>query len=477
MAAYETIIGLEIHAELNTKSKIFCPCSTKFGSKPNTNTCPVCTGLPGSLPVLNKEVIKLAIKAGAALNCDINLINKTDRKNYFYPDLPKAYQISQFDMPICSHGYVNIVVDNKERNINLTRIHIEEDAGKLVHLESEELTLIDYNRAGVPLIEIVSEPEIKSADEAIEFLKSLRSILIYSEISDCKMEQGSMRCDVNISVRELGDTKLGTKVEIKNMSSFKEVYKAIKKEEKRQIELYSYGEGHKVIQETRRWDAAKGRTLSMRTKEDAHDYRYFPEPDLPPVILKEAYVNELVNTLPELPKDKKARMVNEYKLTEKEIEIIVEEKEIAEYYENVVSLCNDPKQASNWIITEILRLMKESNVIPIKASYLAELIKETKKGTISRTAAKEVFEELAITDKDVKEIIKEKGLEQNSDTTQLESIVDDILSSHPGAIKDYKDGKKQSFGFLMGQIMKATKGTANPGMVKKILGNKLIKYY
>ena len=330
MAAFETIIGLEIHVEMDTKSKIFCSCSTKFGAEPNKNTCPVCIGLPGVMPVLNKEVVRLAVKAGKALNCDINMINKTDRKNYFYPDLPKAYQISQFDLPVCIDGLVKITTDGKERKVRINRIHIEEDAGKLVHLEDSENTLIDYNRGGVPLIEIVSEPDMRSAEEAVEFMKNLRAIMVYAGISDCKMEQGSMRCDANISIREAGTDVLNTKVEIKNINSFKEVYKAIKKEEARQIQLYSYGEGHKVIQETRRWDASKGRTITMRTKEDAHDYRYFPEPDLPPVILKEEYVEEIKQSLPELPGEKKSRFIRDYDLSEKEADILIEEKFIAD---------------------------------------------------------------------------------------------------------------------------------------------------
>ncbi len=470
---YETIIGLEIHVELNTKSKIFCSCSTGFGAQPNKNTCPVCTGLPGALPVLNKEVVNLAVRAGTALNCDINLINKTDRKNYFYPDLPKAYQISQFDIPICSNGHIDIEVEKEKKRVNLTRIHIEEDAGKLVHLEDEEVTLIDYNRAGVPLVEIVSEPDIRSAEEAVSFLKTLRSILVYSQISDCRMDQGSMRCDANISVRELGNKKLNTKVEIKNMNSFKEVYKALKKEEKRQIELYSYGEGYKVVQETRRWDSSKGRTITMRTKEDAHDYRYFPEPDLPPVIIQESVVKNIKSSLPELPKEKKERMIKEYNLTEKEVNIIIEEKEIADYYEEVVKKCGEPKEAANWIITEILRLLKISDKITVKASYLSDLIKEVKKGTISNTAAKSVLEELAVSDKTVQQIIEEKGLRQISNANELEDVVEKILFDNKQAVEDYKTGKKRSFGFLMGQIMKETKGKANPVVVKELLTNKL----
>jgi aspartyl-tRNA(Asn)/glutamyl-tRNA(Gln) amidotransferase subunit B len=469
MASYETVIGLEIHVELATKSKIFCSCSTEFGAEPNKNTCPVCIGLPGVMPVLNEEVVNLAIKAGTALGCDINLINKMDRKNYFYPDLPKAYQISQFDLPICSNGYVEIEVDGKKSKKALTRIHIEEDAGKLIHLEDEEHTLIDYNRGGVPLIEIVSEPDMKSAEEAVLFLKNLRAILIYSGISDCRMEQGSMRCDVNISIREAGSDVLNTRVEIKNMNSIKEVFKAIKKEEKRQIELYSYGESHKVRQETRRWDASKGRTITMRSKEEAHDYRYFPEPDLPPVIIPKKQVEDIRDTLPELPKQKKERMISEYGISEKDTEILIEEKEIADFYEKTVELSKEPKEAANWIITEVLRVLKTEDKIPVTELQLSDLIAEVKKGTVSRTAAKDVFEELCVSSKSVGEVIEEKGLKQISSSDELADIVKNILEENPQAIADFKEGKKQSFGFLMGQCMKATKGKGNPGTIKVIL--------
>ncbi|MBV1756897.1 MAG: Asp-tRNA(Asn)/Glu-tRNA(Gln) amidotransferase subunit GatB [Dethiosulfatibacter sp.] len=469
MSAYETVIGLEIHVELATESKIFCTCPTTFGAEPNKNTCPVCIGLPGVMPVLNEEVVNLAVKAGIALNCDINLINKMDRKNYFYPDLPKAYQISQFDLPICVGGHVDVEVEGKKTRVGLTRIHIEEDAGKLIHLEEEENTLIDYNRGGVPLIEIVTDPDIRSAEEAVEFLKTLRAVLVYSGISDCRMEQGSMRCDVNISVREFGSEILNTKVEIKNMNSMKEVHKAIRKEEARQIQFYSYGEGHKVIQETRRWDAAKGRTITMRTKEDAQDYRYFPEPDLPPVIIQKEKVADIEKSLPELPTAKKERMMVKYGLSLNDIGILIEEKSVADFYEAVVHLSGEPKEAANWIITELLRVLKTETDIPMTAGQLSDLIIEVKKGTISRTAAKDVFEELVVSDKSVDQVIQEKGLKQISSTDELEGIVDSVLRDNPQAVEDYKAGKNQSFGFLMGQCMKASKGKGNPGVVKSLL--------
>jgi aspartyl-tRNA(Asn)/glutamyl-tRNA(Gln) amidotransferase subunit B len=475
MMAFETIIGLEIHVELATKSKIFCSCSTEFGAKPNENTCPICIGLPGTLPVLNEEVVNLAIGAGNALNCDINMINKFDRKNYFYPDLPKAYQISQFDLPICENGFIDISVDGNRKRIKLTRIHLEEDAGKLVHLEDEPVTLIDYNRTGVPLIEIVTEPDLRSPEEAIAFLKSLKSILEYAEVSDCKMEQGSLRCDANISLREVGQEALNTKVEIKNMNSFKEILRALQKEQKRQIELYTYGEGHKIKQETRKWDSAKGRTVTMRSKEDSHDYRYFPEPDLAPVIIEDVAIEKIKSELPELPAQKRERFSKEYKLGTKEINILIGKKELANYFEEVVSLGASPKEVSNWIVVELLRVLKEreKEEISIRSQYLARLIEIIDKGKISRTAGKEVFKELVITDKDPDEIVEEKGLSQISGNNELEKIIIDTISKNPQAVDDFKNGKTKAVGFLMGQIMKATKGKANPSLAKEIIICKL----
>ncbi|WP_432404658.1 Asp-tRNA(Asn)/Glu-tRNA(Gln) amidotransferase subunit GatB [Wukongibacter sp. M2B1] len=471
--AYETIIGLEIHVELDTKSKIFCSCSTKFGAEPNENTCPICTGLPGTLPVLNEEVVNLAIKAGNALNCEINKINKTDRKNYFYPDLPKAFQISQFDMPICSKGFVEIEVYGEPKRINITRIHIEEDAGKLIHLEDEPFTLVDYNRTGVPLIEIVTEPDLRSAKEAVAFLKTLKSILQYAGISDCRMEQGSLRCDANISIREIGSEEYNTKVEIKNLNSFKEVGKALEKEERRQKELYSFGEGNKIKQETRKWDAGKGRTIPMRSKEDAHDYRYFPEPDLPPVFIKEELIKEIGNTLPELAKEKSRRFMKQYGLKEKEVEILVSHKELADYFEEVVKFNCKPKDASNWITVEVMRAIKETEIIPIKAEYLAKLINLVDKGTISRLAAKEVFREMMESKGDPENIVMKKGLLQINGEDVLEEIIKNVLSQNPKAVEDFTNGKDKAVGYLVGQIMKETKGKANPSIAKEMLIKKL----
>lgn len=475
--AYETIIGLEIHAELKTKTKIFCNCSTAFGSKPNENTCPVCLGLPGTLPVLNEEVVNLAVKAGKALNCKINQLNKLDRKNYFYPDLPKAYQISQFDLPICSGGSVEIETKDGIKTVRLNRIHIEEDAGKLVHLEYEPYSLIDYNRVGVPLVEIVTEPDMSSPEEAVAFLKNLKNILEYAEISDCRMEEGSLRCDANISLREVGKKELNCKVEIKNINSFKEVQKALEKEEKRQRELYEYGESYKIKQETRRWDSAKGRTIVMRTKEDADDYRYFPDPDLLPVVIEDFILENAERTMPELPKARKQRFATTYDLTEKEIDILTGDKYLADYYEGLVQKGCESKIAANWILGDLFRLMKDHegdfDDIPVKQDHIVEIADMVSKGTLSSTAAKEVFEEVFNTGKEPKVIVEEKGLTQINNEDEIEKAVIEAMEKYPQSVEDYKSGKLQAIGFLVGQVMKATKGKANPPMVKQMLEDKL----
>ncbi len=473
---FETIIGLEIHVELNTKSKIFCSCSTNFGAKANENTCPICAGLPGTLPVLNEEVVHLAVRAGTALNCHINKMSKFDRKNYFYPDLPKAYQITQFDLPICEKGYIDIRLDGKEKRIHITRIHLEEDSGKLIHIEDEPVTLVDYNRAGIPLIEIVTEPDMRSPQEAVAFLKALKSILEYTGVSDCKMEQGSLRCDANISIRNIGEKGLNTKVEIKNMNSFKEILKALQQEEKRQQELYAFGEEDKIKQETRRWDSSKGQTIPMRSKEDSHDYRYFPEADLTYVLIKEETILKIKEKLPELPRDKKERFLNMYDLSEAETDILIGNKALANYFEEVVNFKVSPKEAANWIIGELLRALKdeENEDIPVESQHLASLIKIIEEGKISRTAGKEVFKGLITTDKSPYEIIEEKGISQISSADELEKIVEKVLSSQTQAVDDYHNGNDRAIGFLMGQIMKASKGKANPQSAKNIL-EKLIK--
>lgn len=475
--SFETVIGLEIHAELHTKSKIFCSCSTKFGAAPNENTCPICLGLPGVLPVINEEVVNLAIKAGTALNCKINNLNKMDRKNFFYPDMPKAYQTSQYDIPICSGGYVEIDVDGVKKNIRLNRIHIEEDAGKLIHLEDEPFSLIDYNRAGVPLIEIVSEPDMRSTEEAVAFLRTLKSILEYTDISDCKMEQGSLRCDANISTRKAGQETLTTKVEIKNINSFRELQKALEKEEKRQRELYTYGEEHKIKQETRRWDNGKGKTVPMRSKEDAHDYRYFPEPDLLPIIVQDEQIAETKAALPEMPSIKRERFINVYGLKEKEVDIIVDDKLLSHYYEELVNAGANPKTSANWVLGDILRTLNDKNLtsadITIKPSALFELLKLIDDGKISTTAGKEIFDEMFTSGKSAEELVKEKGLSQISDTSELENMIKEILNSNPKSIQDFKEGKQQASGFLMGQLMKASKGKANPKLAKEMLDDML----
>ena len=473
----ETVIGLEVHAELKTNTKIFCSCSTEFGAKPNENTCPICLGIPGTLPVLNEEVVNLAIKAGRAVNCTINNYNKMDRKNYFYPDVTKNYQTSQYDLPMCINGRVDFTYEGKEVSVRINRIHIEEDAGKLVHLEDEPVSLIDYNRAGVPLVEIVTEPDLRSPGEAAAFMRELKGILEYAEISDCRMEQGSIRCDANISVRPYGQEEYGTKVEIKNINSFREVQKALEKEEKRQKELYQYGEEYKIKQETRRWDAGKGKTIPMRSKEEAHDYRYFPEPDLTPIIIEDEKINELEKSLPEMPIEKRARFVEDYGLSEKDASIIIGSKALAKFYEDVVNEGANPKTLSNYILGDLLRLLNTNNMeakdLKISPKNLVELFNMIEEGKISNTIGKDVFKEIFESNKSAKEIIEEKGLTQISCSDEIEKLVDEVLNNNPKSVEDYKAGKTKAIGFLMGQVMKASKGKANPEVAKNIIEEKL----
>lgn len=476
---FETIIGLEIHVELKTKSKIFCTCSTKYGAKPNENTCPVCMGIPGTLPVLNEEVINLAAKAGIMMNCDINKLSKMDRKNYFYPDLPKAYQISQYDIPICRGGYVDIDTDGICKRINLNRIHIEEDAGKLIHPLGEIYSLVDYNRAGVPLIEIVTEPDLRSVDEAIIFLKELKSILQYGEISECRMEQGSLRCDANISLRQFGQKNFNTRVELKNLNSFKELQKALNREESRQRELYSIGESYKIVQETRRWDSIKGETVSMRSKEDAHDYRYFPEPDLVPLFIGPAKLQVIREAVPELPCERKKRFKAVYGLSDKEIDIIIGDKTLSDYYEALVSKGASPKTAANWLLGSMLKLLNENKIeigqIPVAPESLYKLITLIAERRISITAGQEVLKEMFHSGMDAEEVVISKGLTQLSDPEALEVLIDAVLNNNPESIADYKSGKMQAVSFLMGQIMKASKGRANPQLARELLDIRLQK--
>ena len=468
---YEVIIGLEVHAELSTNTKIYCNCTTEFGADPNTHCCPICTGMPGVLPVLNEKVVEYAVKMGLATNCEISRFSKQDRKNYFYPDLPKAFQTSQYDLPLCEHGHVDIKVDGEKKSIGITRIHIEEDAGKLIHDAYTGDTLVDMNRCAVPLIEIVSEPDIRSAKEAVEYMQTLKSILEYLEICDCKMQEGSLRCDVNLSVRKKGETKFGTRTETKNLNSFKAIQNSIEYETKRQIEVLE--EGGEIYQETRRFDDAKGVGYAMRTKEDAHDYRYFPEPDLAPIVLSEEYIENIKNTLPEMPHVKKERYIKEFGIPEYDADIITSSKEVAMYFEKVVELSNNAKLASNWIMGDFTSKLNEAEITisnsKIKPEDLAELIKLIDNNTISSKIAKTVFEEMFETGKEPNAIVKEKGLVQITDENALREIVTKVVENNPKSVEDYRAGKDKAIGFLVGQIMKETKGKANPGIINKML--------
>ena len=468
---YEVIIGLEVHAELSTNTKIYCNCTTKFGADPNTQCCPICTGMPGVLPVLNEKVVEYAVKMGLATNCEISRFSKQDRKNYFYPDLPKAFQTSQYDLPLCEHGHVDINVDGKKKTIGITRIHIEEDAGKLIHDAYTGDTLVDMNRCAVPLIEIVSEPDIRSASEAIEYMQTLKSTLEYLEICDCKMQEGSLRCDVNLSVRKKGETKFGTRTETKNLNSFKAIQNSIEFETKRQIQVLE--EGGTIYQETRRFDDAKGIGYAMRTKEDAHDYRYFPEPDLAPIVLSEEYIENIKNNLPEMPNVKKTRYISEYGIPEYDADIITSSKEVAKYFEKVADISKNPKIAANWIMGDFASKLNETEITisqsKIKPEDLAELIKLIDNNTISSKIAKTVFEEMFETGKEPKVIVDEKGLVQITDENALKEIVEKVVENNPKSVEDYKAGRDKAIGFLVGQIMKETKGKANPGIVNKML--------
>ena len=468
---YEVIIGLEVHAELSTNTKIYCNCTTEFGADPNTHCCPICTGMPGTLPVLNEKVVEYAVKMGLATNCKIARFSKQDRKNYFYPDLPKAYQVSQYDLPLCEHGYVDINLEDTQKRIGITRIHIEEDAGKLIHDAYTGDTLVDMNRCSVPLIEIVSEPDIRSAKEAVSYMQTLKSILEYLEICDCKMQEGSLRCDVNLSVRKKGESKFGTRTETKNLNSFKAIQNCIEFEAKRQIEELE--NGGKIFQETRRFDDAKGIGYSMRTKENAQDYRYFPEPDLAPICLSEEYIENIKNNLPEMPHVKKNRYINEYMLSEYDADILTMSKKTAAYFEKVVKKCNNPKLVANWIMGDFARLLNENEISidesKISPDNLADLIILIDKGTISSKIAKTVFEEMFKTGKEPNDIVKESGLTQISDEEEIKNIVKKVVDNNPKSIEDYKAGKDRALGYLVGQVMKESKGKANPGIVNKLL--------
>ncbi|MCL0100708.1 Asp-tRNA(Asn)/Glu-tRNA(Gln) amidotransferase subunit GatB [Peptococcaceae bacterium] len=475
---WETVIGLEVHVELKTKTKIFCDSSAEFGAEPNTYVCPVCMGLPGTLPILNKKVVEYAIKAGLALNCSIALFSKFDRKNYYYPDLPKNYQISQFDLPIAEKGYLDIEVNGKKKRIGITRIHMEEDAGKLVHqgtIMTTPYSLVDYNRSGVPLIEIVSEPDIRSPEEAKAYLEKLKAIIQYTGISDCKMQEGSLRCDANVSVRPVGEKKFGTKTEIKNMNSFKALQKALEYEINRQIEVLESRE--KVVQETRTWDESKGITISMRSKEESHDYRYFPDPDLVPLVIDEKWVEDLRQSLPELPDAKRARFVSELGLPEYDAMVLTLTKEMADFFEETLEFYPNAKNISNWMMGDLSRLLNAHQLdiseCPIKPKQLARLLSLIDEGTISGKIAKTVLEEMIESGKDPDVIVKDKGLVQISDESEISRVVGEVLMENPKSVEDYKKGKTKAMGFLVGQVMKKTKGKANPKLVNKLLMKKL----
>ena len=455
---YETVIGLEVHAELKTKTKIYCGCKNEFGGEPNTHICPICTGMPGTLPVLNKAVVDFAIKAGLAMNCTITKYGKQDRKNYFYPDLPKAYQISQFDLPLCQNGYVDIMVDGKEKRIGITRIHIEEDAGKLIHDEYGNTTVVDYNRCGVPLIEIVSEPDLRSPEEAKIFLETLKSILEYTEVSDCKMQEGSLRCDVNLSLRPIGTEEFGTRCEMKNVNSFSAAFRAMQFEKKRQAEILD--NGGIIEQETRRWDDVHGVSIVMRTKEDAHDYRYFPEPDLLPIEISDEWIDSIKETIPELPEARRARYVGEYGLPEYDSFILTSSKSMADYFDSCVALGKNPKTVSNWLMGDVLKLLneKELSEIPFEPKRLSALIELIEKATISNQAAKKVLAQMFLEDAEPMALVEKLGLSQVSDEGELMKIVEEVLSQNPQSVADFKAGKGKAVGYLMGQTMKASKG-------------------
>ncbi len=469
---FESVIGLEVHAQLKTKSKIFCSCSTQFGAAPNTNTCPVCLGMPGVLPVLNKKVVEYTLRMALAVNCTIASESRFARKNYFYPDLPKGYQISQYELPIARNGYIDIEPEGKEKKrIGITRIHMEEDAGKLTHDPVRPVSLVDYNRTGVPLMEIVSEPDIRSPEEAGAYLRHLRSILRYLDICDGNMEEGSFRCDANISIRPMGTSVFGTRTEIKNLNSFKHVEKALEFEIVRQKELLM--DGDHVIQETRLWDPDHHVTTSMRGKEEAHDYRYFPDPDLLPLLISDSWIDAVKNGLPELPQEKKTRFVKDYQLSEIDAEVLISSREVAEYFEACIGKFNNPKQVCNWVMGPVLGLLNAENKAiedsPVSTDQLAGLLGLIDKGIISGKMGKTVFDEMARTGKSAKTIIDEKGLVQVSDVAAIEAIVVEILSEAPQQVEQYKSGKTKVFGFFVGQVMKKTKGKANPQVVNEVL--------
>ena len=476
---YEAVIGLEIHCELKTKTKIFCGCATGFGAEQNTHVCPVCLGLPGVLPTVNKRVVEFGIKAGLATNCTINKYSKFDRKNYYYPDLPKNWQTSQYDLPIAEHGWVDIDVAGEKKRIRLTRIHMEEDAGKLVHsgttIKDSATSNVDYNRTGVPLLEIVSEPDLRSAEEARAYMEKIKAIMEYIDVSNCRMEEGNLRADINVSLRPVGTKELGTRTEMKNINSFKNLEDAINYEIERQEEVLEDG-GH-VVQETRTFDPARGITLSMRSKENAHDYRYMPEPDLPPIVTSEETIEKYRSELPELPDARRARLEKEYGLSDYDAGIITSSRAMAEYFDAVVATGADPKLAANWIMGDLAKNLNEDGIditkSPVSAERLGKMIGLIMKDTISGKIAKKVFKEMWTNEDEPEKIVKDKGLVQITDTGAIEAAVDAAIAANPKAVEEYKGGKKKAIGALVGQVMKATRGKANPQMVNKMLAEKL----
>ena len=476
---YEPNIGLEVHAQMLTESKIFCGCSTRFGDEPNQNTCPVCMGFPGVLPVLNKKVVEFAIRAGIATHCEIARTSRWARKNYFYPDLPKGYQISQYELPLCTNGYLDIEVNGGKKRVRLTRIHMEEDAGKNIHDQRSNHSLVDLNRAGVPLVEIVSEPDVTCAEDAGRYLRSLRAILQYLEVCDGNMEEGSFRCDANVSIRPKGSKELGTKAEVKNMNSFKAVEKALEYEIRRQEQVLS--EGGRVVQETRLWDADREVTRSMRSKEHAHDYRYFPDPDLLPLVIDESWIKKISENMPELPEARKNRFMADYGLPNYDAELLTSRKDVADYYEAAVKVHSNPKAISNWIVGDLFRVIKERKLDerlritswPVRAEHMGEMVRMIDQGKISGKIAKTLFEEMLDKQVSPEKLVKEKGLEQVSDLGSIEKDVDQVLAAHSQQVAVYRAGKDKVFGFLVGQVMKSTKGKANPKIVNEILQKKL----
>lgn len=475
MTEYTTVIGLEVHAELKTKTKAFCSCSTEFGGAPNTHVCPVCLGMPGALPVINKQMVEFALRFALAVNCEIQRYSKFDRKNYYYPDLAKAYQISQFYQPIALNGHLDVNVDGETKRIGITRIHMEEDAGKLVHsgasISTSDFSAVDYNRAGVPLIEIVSEPDMRSAAEARAYMEKLRAYLQYTGVCDGKMQEGSMRCDANISIMPVGSKEFGTRAEIKNLNSFKALERAIEYEVERQKEILEDG-GH-VVQETRTWDDAQGMTFSMRSKEEAHDYRYFPEPDLAPIIIEKEWVEKAKSELPELPDARKARLMNEKGLDDYSAELIVADKKMAEYFDAAAAETDDAKGVANWILGDVSAYLNSNSCgigdFPVSPAHLGQMVALIKKGVLSSKLAKKVFVEMLKKDEAPADLVKKLGLEQVSDEGAIQAMVDEAIAANPQSVADYKAGKDKAIGFLVGQVMKKSRGKANPGMVNKLI--------